>query len=420
MMQTAANPAAPAQRHLEVQAVRADFPILARTVRGRPLVYLDTSATAQKPLAVLDAMDRYYRTCNANVHRGVHTLSQEATDAYEGARSKMRRFINAREDKEVIFTRGATEAINLVAKCYAGERLREGDEILLTNLEHHSNIVPWQMVREATGAVIRVLPVNDRGELVLDKLDQLLTEKTKIVACVHVSNALGTINPVEEIAQRAHEAGAKVVIDGAQAAPHLDLDMQRIGADFYAISGHKMYGPTGVGVLYGRRDLLEAMPPWLGGGDMIKSVTFEKTIYNDLPNRFEAGTPNIAGVIGLGAAAEYLKSIGLDRIGAHEHDLLEYATEQLSAIDNLQIIGTAAKKGAVVSFTYGEVHPHDIGTILDHEGIAIRTGHHCTQPLMERFGVTATARASFGMYNTREEIDRLVEGIHKVREVFSA
>jgi len=405
-------------RDYDIERIRADFPILKRTIRGKTLVYLDTAATAQRPLRVIEAVDAFSRGYNANIHRAVHHLSVEATEAFEGARNILRGFINADSIREIIFTRGATESLNIAAQCYAASVLEPGDVILLSNLEHHSNIVPWQMVCEKTGATIKVIPIDDRGEILLDEYEKLLTDRVKIVAVQHVSNSLGTIHPLKKIVGMAHRAGAVVVVDGAQGPPHLKVDVQDLGCDFYAISGHKMYGPTGAGVLYGKRELLEKMPPWLGGGDMIKSVTFEKTIYADPPAKFEAGTPNIAGVIGLGVAAKYLEEAGIERIAAHERDLLDYATPRLETIDGLRIFGKAAHKSGVVSFTLKDIHPHDIGTVLDTEGIAVRTGHHCTQPLMERLGVAATARASFGMYTTRQEIDRLVEGLHKVIEVF--
>jgi len=417
-MTTAPQKIGHAATDYDVDTVRRDFPVLERTVHGKPLAYLDNAATVQRPIAVIDAVADFYRRTNANIHRGVHALSVEATDLFENTRNRMRRFINAADTREIIFTRGATEALNLVARCYGRANLREGDEIILSNLEHHSNIVPWQMIREETGAVIRVAPINDAGELLIDEYEKLLSDRTRIVAIQHVSNALGTVNPIRRITELAHERGAVVVVDGAQAAPHLRIDVEELGVDFYAISAHKMYGPTGVGVLYGRRELLEAMPPWLGGGDMIRSVTFEKTTYNDPPNKFEAGTPNIAGVIGLGAAVEYLESLGLDNIARHEHELLEYATERVGAVDGVRLFGTARNKAAVVSFNFADVHPHDVGTILDAEGVAIRTGHHCAQPLMERFGVAATARASFGLYNTTDEVDRLADALAKVAEVF--
>jgi cysteine desulfurase/selenocysteine lyase len=402
----------------EVQRVRQDFPILQQRINGRPLVYLDNAATSQKPRAVLESLQAYYTECNSNVHRGLHQLSERATEAYEQARAKAQRFLNASDSREIIFVRGTTEAINLVAHSYGRENLKPGDEVLISAMEHHSNIVPWQMVCQQTGAVLRVCPMNDRGELLLDEYRKLLSSRTRIVAFTHVSNALGTINPVKQMVKMAHEAGAVALIDGAQAAPHLTIDVRDLECDFYAMSGHKMYGPTGIGVLYGTRGLLDAMPPYQGGGEMIKSVTFEKTIYNDLPHKFEAGTPHIAGAIGLGAAIDYLNILGLDRIAAHEHELLAYGTRALASVPGIRFIGAAAHKAAVLSFTLEGVHPHDIGTILDHEGIAIRSGHHCAQPVMDRFGLPATARASLGLYNTKEEIDALVAALGRVNEVF--
>jgi cysteine desulfurase / selenocysteine lyase len=402
-----------------VEAIRRDFPILRRQVHGKPLVYLDNAATTQKPQAVIDRLVRYYSEENSNVHRGVHHLSEIATAAYEGARSTVKRFINAASEKEIVFVRGTTEAINLVAASYGRGHVGAGDEILISALEHHSNIVPWQMLCEEKGATLRIIPVNDQGELLLAEYKNLLNERTKIVAVGHASNALGTINPVREIISLAHANGTPVLIDGAQGAPHLVIDVQALDADFYAFSGHKVYGPTGIGVLYAKQALLEAMPPWQGGGDMILSVSFEKTTYNALPYKFEAGTPDIAGVVGLAAALDYVSGIGLETIAAHEHELLVYATARLrEEIKGLRFIGTAANKAAVISFTLEGVHPHDIGTILDQEGIAIRTGHHCAQPLMMRFNVPATGRASFGLYNTKEEADALVRGLQKVLQVF--
>ena len=402
----------------DVAKIREDFPILKQLVHGKPLVYLDNAATSQKPRQVINALVRYYTTENSNVHRGVHSLSQQATEDYEGARSKIRQFINAASDQEVIFVRGTTEGINLVAQSYGRQNIGEGDEIVISAMEHHSNIVPWQILCQERGARLRVVPITDSGELMLDEYQRLLSPRTKLVSIVHISNALGTINPVEQIVAMAHDRGVPVLLDGAQAAPHMGIDVRRLGCDFYAFSGHKLYGPTGIGVLYGRAELLEAMPPYQGGGDMIKSVTFEKTLYNDLPYKFEAGTPNIAGSIGLGAAIDYVNSVGMDRIAAYEHELLEYGTGCLSSLDGIRIMGTAREKSGILSFVMDGVHPHDIGTILDAEGIAIRTGHHCAQPVMERFGVAATARASLAFYNTKEEIDALVKGIDRVIEVF--
>jgi cysteine desulfurase/selenocysteine lyase len=401
----------------DVQKVRRDFPILHQTVHGKPLVYLDNAATTQKPLAVIEAIENYYRRDNANIHRGVHTLSERATESYEKVRIAAQKFLNAADSKEIIFVRGTTEAINLVAQSYGRKNVSSGDEILITAMEHHSNIVPWQLLCEEKGAHLRVAPINDRGELLLDEFEELLGPKTKIVAVGHLSNALGTINPVREIVCMAHAQNIPVLVDGAQAAPRMAVDVQGLDCDFYAISGHKMYGPTGIGILYGKTQLLEAMPPYQGGGDMIASVTFDKTVYNRLPYKFEAGTPNIADTIGLGAAIEYLNGLGLEQIEQHEVDLLSYATKAVEAIPGVRLVGTAREKAGVLSFVMDEIHPHDIGTILDSEGIAIRTGHHCAQPVMQRFNIPATARASFGLYNTREEIDALVAGIHKVREV---
>ncbi len=403
----------------DVQRIRRDFPILHHPVRGgRTLVYLDNAATTQKPRQVIDRIIRYYSEENSNVHRGVHYLSEVATDAYEKARTTVKRFIGARDEKEIVFTRGTTEGINLVAQSWGRKNVGAGDEILITAIEHHSNIVPWQLLCEEKGARLRVAPVNDSGELELEEFARLLTPRTKLVAFGHASNALGTINPIRKMIGLAHAAGAVVLIDGAQGVPHLHVDVRDLDCDFYAFSGHKVYGPTGTGVLYGKAAILEAMPPWQGGGDMILSVSFEKTTYNALPYKFEAGTPNIEGVIGLAAALDYVSAIGIDAIAAHEQDLLHYATRRLLAVDGLRIIGTAAEKASVISFVLEGVHPHDIGTILDQEGIAIRTGHHCAQPLMMRFNVPATGRASFAMYNTREEADALIGGLQKVIELF--
>ena len=412
--------AATAHRHttLDVARVRLDFPILERTVHGRPLAYLDSAASAQMPLPVLRAIEDYQMHSHANVHRGVHLLSQEATAAYEGARDRVRRFINARSAREIIFVRGTTEAINLVAQSYARPRLGPGDEILITALEHHANIVPWQMVRDQTGCSLVVAPINQRGEVVLDELLARLSPRTRLLALAHVSNALGTVLPVEEIVAAARARGIPVLIDGAQAVPHRSIDVRALDCDFYAFSGHKLYGPTGIGVLYGREELLRQMPPWQGGGDMILTVSFERTTYNELPWKFEAGTPNMAGAVGLAAAIDYVEGLGLELIAAHEQQLLEAATLELQRIPGLTIIGTAAHKAAVVSFTLEGIHPHDLGTILDSEGVAVRTGHHCAMPVMEYFGVPATARASFGCYNTREEVARLAAALHKSREVF--
>lgn len=401
----------------DVQKVRKDFPVLQQKVHGKPLVYLDNAATTQKPLAVIDALEHYYRHDNSNIHRGVHTLSERATEAYERARVAAQKFLNAADSKEIIFVRGTTEGINLVAQTYGRKNVRAGDEVLITAMEHHSNIVPWQLLCEEKGAKLRVAPINDRGELLLEEFEKLLGPKTKIVAVGHLSNALGTINPVREIVRLAHARNIPVLVDGAQAAPRMPVDVRALDCDFYAVSGHKMYGPTGIGVLYGKAALLEVMPPWQGGGDMIASVTFDKTIYNRLPYKFEAGTPNIADTIGLGAAIEYLNNLGLEQVEAHEAELLAYATSKVEAIPGVQIIGTAREKAGVLSFVMEDIHPHDIGTILDREGIAVRTGHHCAQPVMQRFNIPATVRASFGLYNTREEVDALAAGIRKVREV---
>jgi len=409
----------PAGGGIDVKKVRADFPILRQTVHGKPLVYLDNAATSQKPRAVIDAIVRYYEGTNANIHRGVHFLAEHATEEYEAARLTVQEFINAAHSHEIVFVRGTTEGINLVAQTFGRANIQSGDEVLITAMEHHSNIVPWQILCDEKGAKLRVAPINDEGELLLDEFANLLGPRTKLAAVTHVSNALGTINPLKRMVELAHSRNVPVLVDGAQAVPHMKVDVQALDCDFYTFSGHKVYGPTGIGVLYGKTVLLNAMPPYQGGGDMISSVTFDKTIYNKLPYKFEAGTPDIAGVIGLGAALAYVNGLGIENIGAHEHDLLAYATEALSAIPGVRVIGTAKEKAAVVSFVIEGVHPHDIGTILDQEGIAIRTGHHCSQPIMERFGIPATARASFAVYNTRQEVDALIRGIGKVREVFA-
>jgi cysteine desulfurase/selenocysteine lyase len=401
-----------------VNRIRQDFPILNQRVHGKPLVYLDNAATGQKPQAVIDALARYYSAENSNVHRGVHYLSELATREYEEARVKIKRFVNAGDAHEIIFTRGTTEGINLVAYSYGRKFIKAGDEVIISAMEHHSNIVPWQMLCEEIGATLRVIPINDDGELLVDEFAKLLNPRTKFVSLVHVSNALGTINPVKRVIELAHSQDVPVLLDGAQAAPHLRIDVRELDCDFYVFSGHKLFGPTGIGALYGKTELLNAMPPFQGGGDMIASVTFEKTTYNALPYKFEAGTPHIAGGIGLGAAIDYVTGVGLDRIAAYEHDLLEYATEAVGAIKGVKLIGTASEKASVLSFTLDNIHPHDIGTILDREGIAIRAGHHCAQPVMQRFGVPATARASFAFYNTKEEVDALVEGLNRVIEVF--
>lgn len=401
----------------DVAAIRRDFPILHQNVNGKPLVYLDNAASSQRPQAVIDAISRYYEHDHANVHRGVHTLSQRATDAYEGARETVRRFINAHSSKEIIYTRGTTESVNLVAQSFLRPMLTPGDEILISGLEHHANIVPWQMLREQTGAVLKVIPITASGEVDFIEFEKLIGPRTRLLALAHVSNALGTIVPVEKFIAVAKQHGVPVLLDGAQAIPHAVVDVQALGCDFYCFSSHKMLGPTGMGILYGKQQLLERMPPWQGGGDMILSVTFEKTTYNQLPWKFEAGTPHISGAIGLGAAIEYLEKIGMARIAAYEHELLTYATERLSALPGLRIVGTAANKAAVVSFTFDGIHPHDIGTILDTEGVAIRTGHHCAMPVMDFYKIPATARASMAFYNTFEEIDRLVAALEQARKV---
>ncbi len=402
----------------DAERVRRDFPILERSVNGRPLVYLDSAASSQRPRAVLRAVEDYETHSHANVHRGVHALSQAATEAFEGARERVRGFINARTSREILFVRGTTEGINLVAQAYARPRFKPGDEILITGLEHHANIVPWQMVCEQTGCTLKVAPINQQGELIFDEFLKLLSPRTQLVAVAHVSNALGTVLPVKRIIDAAHAHGAVVLVDGAQAVPHSEVDVRALGCDFYAFSGHKLYGPTGIGVLYGREELLKAMPPWQGGGDMILTVSFEKTTYNDLPWKFEAGTPNISGAVGLAAAMDYVQSLGLAAIAAHEQRLLELATSELEQIPGIEIVGTAAHKAAVLSFTMSGVHPHDLGTILDHEGVAIRTGHHCAMPVMTFFGIPATARASFGCYNTEKDVAALVAALGKAREVF--
>jgi cysteine desulfurase/selenocysteine lyase len=398
--------------------VRELFPILKTTVHGKKLVYLDNAATTQKPESVISTLDDYYRHLNSNIHRGVHALSEKATEAYEGVRDKARQFINARSNKEIIFLRGTTEGINLVAGSYGRSNVREGDEVLITGLEHHSNIVPWQMLCNQTGAVLKVAPIDDKGEVILSEFERLIGPKTRIVAIAHVSNALGTVNPVREMVAMAHAHGVPVLIDGAQALPHFRVDVRDLDCDFYVFSAHKMYGPTGIGVLYGKQAILEAMPPYQGGGDMIRSVTFEKTIFNDLPHKFEAGTPNIADTIGFGAAFDFLNGLDWNAVSQHEHELLAYASAVIGAIPGLRIVGTAREKAGVLSFIMDDVHPHDIGTILDQEGIAVRTGHHCAQPVMKRFGIPATVRASFALYNTKAEIDELARGINRVKEVF--
>jgi len=402
---------------LDVAALREDFPILHQQVQGKPLCYLDNAATSQKPRQVIEAVDHYYRMDNANIHRGVHTLAERATAAYESARERMTRFLNAASEEEVVFLRGTTEAINLVAQSWARPRLEPGDEILITELDHHSNIVPWQLVCEQTGAKIRAVAVKENGELDLDSFEEAIARRPRLFAVGHVSNALGTINPVKHLVERAHAYGVPVLVDGAQATPHMAVDVQALGCDFYAFSGHKMFGPTGIGVLWGKRELLTEMPPWQGGGEMIKMVRLDRSIWNDLPHKFEAGTPNIAGAIGLAAAADYIESVGIEAIAAWENELLRHATESLEAIPGVRLIGTAENKSSVVSFVVDNVHPHDLGTILDSDGVAIRAGHHCAMPLMEKLDLVATARASMAFYNTREEIDALAGAIRKAQEV---
>ena len=402
----------------DVEKVREDFPVLKQTIHAKPLVYLDSAATAQKPFVVIDAIRKFHEVDCANIHRGVHELSQRSTAAYEETRGKAKRFLNARSSSEVIFVRGTTEGINLVASTWGRQNVSKGDEIIISALEHHSNIVPWQMLCEEKDATLRVIPMNDRGELILEEYEKLLGPRTRLVAVGHVSNALGTINPVRAIIDMAHRVGALALIDGAQAAPHMKIDVELLDADFYTFSGHKVFGPTGIGVLYGKAKLLDAMPPYQGGGDMIRTVTFEKTTYNEVPYKFEAGTPNIAGGIGMGAALDYVTNLGLDRIAAYEHELLVYGTQLLSRIPGLRMIGTAREKAAVLSFVIDGIHPHDIGTVLDRMGIAVRTGHHCAQPVMDWFGIPATTRASLAFYNTTSELDALADGLRKVKEVF--
>ena len=404
----------------DIERVRRDFPILSQQVYDKPLAYFDSAASAQKPTAVIEAIKHTYETEYANVHRGVHYMSQKATDAMEAARETIRAFINAASEREIIFVRGATEGINLVADCWGRQNLKPGSEIILSQMEHHSNIVPWQLIAERTGAIIKVVPVNDAGELEMDAYEDLLGDRTAMVSLTHVSNALGTITPMAEIVRLAHARGVPVLVDGCQAIPHLPVDVQALDADFYVFSGHKLYGPSGIGVLYGKEVLLDAMPPYQGGGEMIDLVSFEKTTYADLPFKFEAGTPHIAGVIALGTAIDYITGLGLEKIAAHEDDLLAYGTEQLGKINSLRFVGTAADKTAILSFVLDDVHPHDIGTILDREGVAVRTGHHCAQPIMERYDIAATVRASIGLYNTREEIDVLVTALGRVQEIFGS
>ncbi|MDO1445274.1 cysteine desulfurase [Rhodocytophaga aerolata] len=402
----------------DVLEIRKDFPILNQTIHGKPLVYFDNAATTQKPQSVIQAISEYYQEFNANIHRGIHTLAEKATAEYEGTREMVRKFINASSTDEIIFTRGTTESINLVAATFGRQQVKAGDEVIITTMEHHSNIVPWQMLCEEKGATLKVIPINDAGEIILEEYEKLLSERTKLVAAVYVSNSLGTINPVKEIIDRAHAFGARVLIDGAQASAHLDINVQELNCDFYAFSSHKLYGPTGIGVLYGKRELLDSMPPYQGGGEMIKEVSFEKTTYNELPYKFEAGTPNIADTVAFKKALEYVNEISKPVAAEYEHELLTYATESLQEINGLRIVGTAKEKISIVSFVVEGVHHQDIGIILDTQGIAVRTGHHCTQPLMQRFGIPGTTRASFAMYNTKEEIDKLVKGLHRVVKMF--
>ena len=417
---TTANVAAVETVPFDVDSIRKDFPILRQQMRGHPLVYLDNAATTQKPQLVLDTLARYYAAGNANIHRGVYELSEDATAAYDGARSKVKQLLNAASSREIVFTRNSTESINLVAQTFGRQHLKAGDEVLITHMEHHSNIVPWQLLCEQCDAELRVAPIDETGTLQLDEFERLLGPRTRLVSVVHLSNSLGTINPVQTIVEMAHRHGIPVLIDGSQAVYHMPVDVQALGCDFYVFTGHKLYGPTGIGVLYGREDLLEKMPPYQGGGDMIQSVTFAKTTYAELPNKFEAGTPHIAGAVGLGAAVDYLHKIGFDGIGSHEADLLAYGTEAIADVDGLRLIGTAAKKASILSFVMEGAHPHDIGTIVDRDGVAIRTGHHCTQPVMDRFDIPATARASIAMYNTRDELDALARALKRVREMFPA
>jgi cysteine desulfurase / selenocysteine lyase len=407
-----------APQTFDIARIRRDFPILSRLIRGKRLVFLDSAASAQKPRSVMDAERDIYEAGYANVHRGVYWLSQHATNEYEAVREKVRQLLNARETREIVFVRGATEAINLVAQSFGRTFLSAGDEVLISHMEHHSNIVPWQMLREEKGVVLKVAPIDDAGELDLDAFERLIGPRTKLIAVTHVANALGTVVPVEKMIRSARQHGIPILIDGCQAVPHMVVDVQALDCDFYVFSGHKLYGPTGIGVLYGKAELLQAMPPWQGGGDMIRSVTFEKTEYNELPWKFEAGTPNIIGAVGLGAAIDYVQSIGYDAIETHEADLLSYALRELSKINSVRIIGQPRHRSGVISFTLGDVHPHDIGTILDQDGICVRAGHHCAQPTMDRFGVSATARASFGIYNDRDDVDALVAGLGKVQEMF--
>ena len=401
-----------------IKGIESDFPVLSQKVNGKKLVYLDNAATTQKPKAVIKSIERYYNESNANIHRGVHALSQKATDLYENSRKNISNFINAESEKQIIFVRGATEAINLVANSHVRPLLNQNDEIIISQMEHHANIVPWQLICEERNAKLRILPMNQRGELILDSLGKIISKKTKFMAINHVSNSLGTVNPIEEIVKIAHQHKIKILIDGAQAVQHIPIDIQKIGADFYCFSGHKLYGPTGIGILYGKKQLLNEMPPYQGGGDMIKSVTFDETVYNDVPHKFEAGTPNISGAIGLSAAIDYIREIGIEKISKHESELLEYASEELKKIDNVQIIGNAENKASVLSFVIKNIHPHDIGTIMDSDGVAIRAGKHCTDPVMDFYCIPATARASFAAYNNKEDVDKLIKSVKKTIEVF--
>lgn len=418
-MERDTNLAEIAKLNFDVENIRKDFPILNRSIKGKPLVYLDNAATTQKPKSVIERTNRYYLNENSNIHRGVHTLSQLATEYYENSRSIIKKFLNASSNEEIIFTRGTTESINLIANTFGRKFIKEGDEIIISHMEHHSNIVPWQILCEERGAILKVAPINEHGELLINEFERLITSKTKLVSLIHASNTLGTINLIKKITEISHSHGIPVLVDGAQAVSHIPIDMQDLDCDFYAFSGHKVYGPTGIGVLFGKRNLLDELPPYQGGGDMIRTVTFEKTTYNDLPFKFEAGTPNIVGAIGLGEALSYVSKVGVETIALYEQELLNYATKVLSEINELKIIGTALEKTSIISFVLKDIHPHDIGTILDNEGIAVRTGHHCTQPLMKRFNIPATTRASFAFYNTKKEIDMLSEAIKKVIKVFS-
>ena len=401
-----------------IKGIESDFPVLSQKVNGKKLVYLDNAATTQKPKAVIKSIERYYNESNANIHRGVHALSQKATDLYENSRKNISNFINAESEKQIIFVRGATEAINLVANSHVRPLLNQNDEIIISQMEHHANIVPWQLICEEKNAKLRILPMNQRGELILDSLGKIISKKTKFMAINHVSNSLGTVNPIEEIVKIAHQHKIKILIDGAQAVQHIPIDIQKIGADFYCFSGHKLYGPTGIGILYGKKQLLNEMPPYQGGGDMIKSVTFDETVYNDVPHKFEAGTPNISGAIGLSAAIDYIREIGIEKISKHESELLEYASKELNKIDNVQIIGNAENKASVLSFVIKNIHPHDIGTIMDSNGVAIRAGKHCTDPVMDFYCIPATARASFAAYNNKDDVDKLIKSVKKAIEVF--